>query len=122
MKETIILVPMSYKFAWECGIYELVFFKMTPNLASYLVFLFFSTDNDSAIRFLLSISQVIMSISNLSTSIPRPRPPTEERERKHTLRSAPVHSPNFLIPKHGDGICSLCNKANLTNELRDISE
>ena len=84
--------------------------------------LLFLPDNDSAIRFLLSISQVIMSISNLSSPIPRPRPSTEERERKHTLRSAPVHSPNFLIPKHGDGICSLCNKASLNNELRDISE
>lgn len=80
------------------------------------------TDNDSAIRFLLSIGQVIMSISNSNIPIHRPRPPTGERERKHTLRSAPIYSPNFLTPKHKDGICALCCKASLNNELKDITE
>ena len=80
------------------------------------------TDNESAISFLLSIGQVIMSLSNSSSPIPRSRPTTEERERKHKLRSAPVHSPNFLTPKHRDGICALCNKTSLNNELKVISD
>ncbi|XP_028394868.1 uncharacterized protein LOC114519011 [Dendronephthya gigantea] len=80
------------------------------------------TDNDSAIRFLLSIGQVLMSISNSNIPAYRPRPPSEERVRKHTLRSAPIHSPNLLMQKHRDGICALCNKASLNNELQNISE
>ncbi|XP_046844056.1 uncharacterized protein LOC124438110 [Xenia sp. Carnegie-2017] len=77
------------------------------------------TDNDSAIRFLLSIGHIIMSITNPRACSPRPRP-TEEKERKHMLRSAPINSPNFLIPNSRD--CSASNKASLNSELKEIAE
>lgn len=84
------------------------------------------TDNDAAIRFILSIGQIIMSISNSNgRASPRPRLSAGEREiRKHALRSPPVRSPNFGMPKHGDHAvaCHLCNKSSLNNELQNMSD